>query len=101
MFPVILIFFEATICVPSFSQYSIVLSWIILSSEFPTYDDGTGDKELDGVYIAEKIDRKVKLKEPDWIIYIKVLRVFRYQEVAAITVTPIEYILSIVKLRLK
>lgn len=63
---------------------------------------GLRARTIDAInYIAEKINRKVKLKEPDWIIYIKVLRVFRYQEVAAITVTPIEYILSIVKLRSK
>ena len=44
-------------------------------------------------YIASKIDRPVNLKNYEWIVYIKVLRLHR-RERASITVAPTKYIFS-------
>lgn len=52
---------------------------------------------LDAIkFIAEKIDRKVSLVKPDYVVYIRSLRLYRNRRVAAITVTTPDNILSLV-----
>lgn len=45
-------------------------------------------------YIASNIDRRVKLRDYDWVVYIRVLRLHKHVEVAALTVAPAKYIFS-------
>ncbi|WFO75089.1 THUMP domain-containing protein [Desulfurococcaceae archaeon MEX13E-LK6-19] len=45
--------------------------------------------------IAEKIDRTVSLTHPDYVVYIRSLRLYRSRRVAAITVTTPDKILSL------
>lgn len=49
--------------------------------------------------IAERIDRRVDLSNPDWVVYIKILRLYGSTELAAVTVCPPGKIISIVKSR--
>lgn len=49
--------------------------------------------------IAEGIDRRVDLSNPDWVVYVKVLRLYGTTELAAVTVCPPDKIISLVKLR--
>ena len=44
--------------------------------------------------IAKDIDRPVNLTSPDWIIYIKVLKMYRVTELASVTVCRPDQILS-------
>lgn len=46
--------------------------------------------------IAEKINRQVSLTHPDYLVYIRSLRLYGRRRVAAITVTIPDYILSLV-----
>jgi len=46
--------------------------------------------------IAEKIERKVSLTHPDYLVYIRSLKLYRIRRIAAITVTTPDKILSLV-----
>ena len=48
--------------------------------------------------IAEYIDRKVNLSNPEWIIYIRITKLYGATELAAITVAPSDKIISVQKL---
>ncbi len=45
-------------------------------------------------YIASKINRKVDLRNYEWEIYIRVLKIHKHVEVASITIAPAKYIFS-------
>lgn len=45
-------------------------------------------------FIAQGLDNPVNLEKPDWLIYIKTLRLYRATELASITVSRPEQILS-------
>jgi len=48
-------------------------------------------------YIASFIDRPVNLSEPDWIIYIKTIKLYRVTELASLTVCHPNEIISYAK----
>lgn len=50
-------------------------------------------------YIASFIDRPVNLKRPDWVIYVKAVRLYRTTELASITVARPDQIVSLARER--